>query len=131
MAGKRDQVSLTALALATVLASAACAPGQVVDRVPESLGGLPSGAPARPATPYQYPAVHDMPPARATQPMTEEEVYNAEKELRAVRDRQEAVAAETEPPDVARKPEQPKTGQKTGAKTGTKSGAKTGAKTNP
>lgn len=130
MAGKRDQVSL-ALALATALALAGCASGQVVDSVPESLGGLPAGAPARPVTPYQYPAVHDMPPARATQPMTEEEVYNTEKELRAVRDRQEAVAGETEPLDVTKKPEPPKTSQKTGAKTGSKSGAKTGAKTNP
>ena len=42
-----------------------CAPGPMIDRLPADVGGLPAGAPARPATPYQYPAVHDMPPARA------------------------------------------------------------------
>ena len=30
-----------------------------------SMGGLPEGTPARPATPAAYPAVHDMPPAAA------------------------------------------------------------------
>jgi hypothetical protein len=52
--------------------------------------GVPAGAPARPATPYQYPAVHDMPPPRATAPMNDEEQFRLEKELQAVRDRQEA-----------------------------------------
>lgn len=44
----------------------------------------------RPVTPYQYPAVHDMPPARPTAPMNEDEQYKLENELRAARDRQEA-----------------------------------------
>jgi hypothetical protein len=52
--------------------------------------GVPAGAPARPVTPYQYPAVHDMPPPRAIAPMNDEEQFRLEKELQAVRDRQEA-----------------------------------------
>jgi hypothetical protein len=76
-----------ALGLATVLAG--CAPGSVIDRIPGELGGLPTGAPARPETPYEYPAVHDMPPDRASTPMTEAEQVRLEKELANVRDRQE------------------------------------------
>jgi hypothetical protein len=76
-----------ALGLATVLSG--CAPGPMIDRLPNELGGLPAGAPARPQTPYEYPAVHDMPPNRASTPMTEEEQVKLEKELATVRDRQE------------------------------------------
>ncbi|HEY6860708.1 MAG TPA: hypothetical protein VI358_13080, partial [Pseudolabrys sp.] len=75
-----------ALGLAALLA--ACAPGPIIDRLPGELG-LPAGAPARPETPYEYPAVHDMPPDRASTPMTEEEQVRLEKELTNVRDRQE------------------------------------------
>jgi len=75
-----------ALGLLTVLAG--CSPGPVIDRLPADLG-LPAGAPARPATPYEYPAVHDMPPDRATSPMSEEDQLKLEKELANVRDRQE------------------------------------------
>ena len=75
-----------ALSLAAVLTG--CAPGPIIDRLPGDLG-LPAGAPARPETPYEYPAVHDMPPDRASSPMTEEEQVRLEKELIKVRDRQE------------------------------------------
>jgi hypothetical protein len=61
----------------------------MVDQLPGDMG-LPKGAPARPVTPYQYPAVHDMPPPRATTPMTDEEQLKLEKELNTVRDRQVA-----------------------------------------
>ncbi|HET9176312.1 MAG TPA: hypothetical protein VFN84_08135 [Pseudolabrys sp.] len=93
------------MGLATVLSG--CAP--IIDRLPSELGGLPAGAPARPQTPYEYPAVHDMPPNRASTPMTEEEQVRLEKELIAVRDRQEgrpsadkkgAPAAKKPPKDV-------------------------------
>ena len=65
----------------------------MVDQLPGEMG-LPKGAPARPETPFQYPAVHDMPPPRATVPMNDEEQFKLEKELRAVRDRQEAQEAQ-------------------------------------
>jgi hypothetical protein len=79
---------LAALGLATALS--ACSAGPLSDRLPESMGGLPAGAPARPVTPYQYPAVHDMPPARESAPLSEGDQDKLEKELRAARDRQEA-----------------------------------------
>lgn len=116
MAVTRARIALATSAMAALLAG--CSPGSVVDRVPESLGGLPAGAPARPAAPYQYPAVHDMPPARTTRPMTEEELDKAQKELRAVRDRQEGrEAAERGAAAGKKPPPAPKTGQNTGAKT--------------
>jgi hypothetical protein len=74
------------LVVATAVAS--CSPGPLIDKLPADMG-LPAGAPARPDTPYQYPAVHDMPPDRASVPMSEEEQVRMEKELTNVRDRQE------------------------------------------
>ena len=41
--------------------------------IPTAIGGMPDGAPERPQAPPAYPAVHDMPPARNTKVMTEEE----------------------------------------------------------
>jgi hypothetical protein len=80
--------TVTLLALAGTIAG--CSSGAVLERMPESIGGLPADAPAPPATPYQYPAVHDMPPPRPDTPMSEEQQYRAEKDLAATRDRQEA-----------------------------------------
>jgi hypothetical protein len=84
-AGKWSVVAV----LAVLSALAACAPGPMVDALPSGLG-LPAGAPARPATPYQYPAVHDMPPSRSAPTMSAEQQDKLEKELAAVRDQQEA-----------------------------------------
>jgi hypothetical protein len=80
---------LAALGLGFILASvlAGCAES-LVDKVPTELGGLPSGTPTRPTTPYQYPAVHDMPPPRSTTPLSEEDQFKLERELQALRDRQ-------------------------------------------
>jgi hypothetical protein len=75
--------------LATTLSGCAAEP-LLSDRLPSEWGGLPAGAPARPTTPYQYPAVHDMPPPRSTPTMTEQEQVKLEKDLAAIRDRQEA-----------------------------------------
>jgi hypothetical protein len=77
------------VALLLAAALAGCAAGQIGDQLPGAIG-LPKDAPARPVAPYQYPAVHDMPPPRATAPMNDEEQFKLEKELRTVRDRQEA-----------------------------------------
>jgi hypothetical protein len=84
---------LAALGLATSLA--ACSAGPLSDQVPEALGGLPAGTPARPVAPYQYPAVHDMPPDRPTAPLSEDAQDKLERELRATRDRQEAQEGQT------------------------------------
>ena len=101
--------------LAAVLS--ACSPAPILDRLPSGMG-LPAGAPARPETPYDYPAVHDMPPDRAAAPMTEEEQVRMEKELATVRDNQES----REQPDkkaskTVKKPaKSSETGQTAGAK---------------
>ncbi len=107
---------LAALGLAIFLAG--CAEGQLADRLPPDMGGLPAGTPARPAAPYQYPAVHDMPPPRATEPMSDEEQVRLEKELQGVRDRQERQeagqqagrdgAAKKTAPVTSKKPAPPK-----------------------
>jgi|SRR6185369_8729663 len=78
--------------LSLALFAAACSPGPMIDRLPDSMG-LPAGTPARPTTPHQYPAVHDMPPARSSQPMNEAEQAKLEKDLQKLRDRQAAQAA--------------------------------------
>lgn len=94
-----------------------CSPGPIIDRLPGDMG-LPAGAPARPATPYEYPAVHDMPPARATVPMTEEEQVKLEKELANARDRQEGRAQSPRKPAPTTKkpPNNAESGQTAGAK---------------
>jgi hypothetical protein len=116
---------LAALSLAIL---AGCSSGQVINNLPASVA-LPADAPARPATSYAYPAVHDMPPPRATEPMSVEDQLRLEKELTALRNRQEGL-----------KPEDEKTLQtsKKNAKKGTKKNASdtqhgeaAGAKINP
>jgi hypothetical protein len=120
-----------AAGLALLLAG--CSPTPLLEGLPASVGGLPSDAPARPATPHTYPAVHDMPPPRATKPMTDEEQAKAEKDLRAAGDR---TTGRREPGDGV-DPDAPKKGTpaakkkpKAGKDGGTDS-ANTGAKTNP
>lgn len=89
---------LAALGLAAALAG--CAPGPMIDRLPGDMG-LPAGTPERPAAPYQYPAVHDMPPLRSTPTMSEDDQLKMERDLAATRDRQEgreAPAKKAAPP---------------------------------
>jgi hypothetical protein len=64
--------------------------------LPAAVGGLPAGTPERAATPIAYPAVHDMPPPRATAVLTEDEQKKAAAELAAARDQQ---AKRTPTPD--------------------------------
>ena len=55
------------------------------------LAGLsaPEAAPAAPAAQLPYPAVHDIPPARGTTPLTTEEQQKLERDLAATRAKQE------------------------------------------
>ena len=55
--------------------------------------GEPADVPPRVATEPAYPAVHDMPPARDTKPLTPEERQRIADELSALRKRQEAETA--------------------------------------
>ena len=116
----RPRFPLVALISALAVAGlAGCAPGAAIDELPSGVG-LPAGSPSRPATSYNYPAVHDMPPPRADTPLSAEQQIKLEKDLQATRDRQAAKAGVEVP---ASKP-------KSNAKDA-KSGEKAGARTNP
>jgi hypothetical protein len=115
---------LAALTLATATALAGCSSGAVIDKLPGDMG-LPAGTPERPTTPYVYPAVHDMPPPRATPTMSEEQQVKEEEELKVVRDRQEARDG------AAKKTAQPAKKKPATINTGQAAGAQDGAKTNP
>jgi hypothetical protein len=112
--------------LAGTLGDASTSLSEKLKSMPESLGGLPPDTPKAPAMPYQYPAVHDMPPPRAAEPMSEEQQYRLEKELNAARDRQEAAnpaaekAAQAAKKTAKKKPAPAQNGQNAGANTGTK-----------
>jgi len=60
--------------------------------------GLPAGAPARPAEPGAYPAVHDMPAARAEPVLDPTEQVKVENDLKAVKERQTGAAKAAERP---------------------------------
>jgi hypothetical protein len=57
------------------------------DDIPHSWGGLPDNTPARPQTVLPTPPVHDIPPPRATRPMTANQQLELQKELSAARSR--------------------------------------------
>jgi len=73
----------------------------MIDRLPGDVGES-AATPARPTTPYQYPAVHDMPPPRPDQPLSEEQQVQMEKDLESTRKRQE-VQTGTVPPKTDKK----------------------------
>lgn len=81
--------------LAAAAALSACA--SISEKVAGAMSevpviGLPAGAPARPASPPPYPAVHDMPPPRTNAVLTEIERQKMETDLIAARERQQAAA---------------------------------------
>jgi hypothetical protein len=80
----------TALALVLMAGAVSACAAQLA-----SLPGIgePAGVPERPATPAEFPAVHDMPPPRDTPPLTAAERAKIEADLTGARDRQEAEAA--------------------------------------
>ena len=125
---------LAAFAVAASLTG--CSAGPLSDslkQMPESLGGLPPDTPRAPAMPYQFPAVHDMPPPRSDEPLTEEQQFQLEKELNAVRERQEGAQAKANAQDNKDARPKKKTAKKPPAavQNGQNAGAGTGTKTNP
>jgi hypothetical protein len=84
------------LALAGALMLSSCANttnmtdmgNKLGNELPAAMGGMPAAAPARPETPPVFPAVHDMPPARNTKVMTDEEKKRLEAELALMREQQ-------------------------------------------
>ncbi len=106
-----------------------CSAGPLIDKLPPEVG-LPKDTPARPETPYQYPAVHDMPPPRGgAEPLNEDDQVKLENDLKAIRDRQpgrppekkdakdtaKKAATDAKPPKKT-KPSTAETGQPAGAK---------------
>ena len=105
-----------------------CSAGPLGETLPQSLGGLPADPPPPPKVPYQFPAVHDMPPPRATEPLTDKQQWELEKDLTRLRDRQEAREATNG--DSGQKPA-PHAGKKTRKKPMALDGNESaGAKTN-
>jgi type IV secretory pathway VirB10-like protein len=78
----RAVLSLVALAMLV----SGCSTAQI-DSIPQEIGGLPAGAPARPAQAPDFPAVHDMPPPRPAV-LDAEQQKKLEADLIAVRNRQ-------------------------------------------
>ena len=111
---------LPALGLAVALCG--CSSGAFIDKLPGEMGEPPD-APARPANPYAYPAVHDMPPPRATPTMSEDQQIKLESDLAAVRDRQETREKAAAMPPKKKKP--------AAAAADQDANAQDGAKTNP
>jgi len=102
--GHRATAILAAAGFAAMLAG--CSATQLADSMPSGVAE-PVGTPARPAVDYQYPAVHDMPPARPDQPLTAEQQTQMERDLTSIRDRQEghkASAADKKAAQTAKKP---------------------------
>ncbi len=114
-AGKGSVLAAFGLAVTLTACSAA---GPALESLPAGVG-LPANAPARPATAYEYPAVHDMPPPRSTPTMSEEQQDKVEKELTALRERQEAGERSNKKPAAASKKRAAgaNNGQATGAET--------------
>jgi hypothetical protein len=112
-----------------VLAGAAlvlggCSATQVFENMPQSMGGLSPEAPKAPDTPYQYPAVHDMPAPRDTKLLSDQEQEKLEKDLLSARESQEKAAAadaqasQSPPPPPAQPTKPVKKKKKPGDKAG-------------
>lgn len=89
---------LLAASLLLMPVVAGCSTAQI-DSFPKQFGGLPEGAPQRPANPPAYPAVHDMPPDRAKPLLDEEQRKRVEADLEAARKRLQSQAGQAPKPD--------------------------------
>jgi hypothetical protein len=90
-----------ALLLAGALGLAACS--STFDVLPEKLGGLPAGAPERPAEPKAFPNVYEARPTREAKPLTDDEQKKLESELATLREEQKQRANPPPPPPPGKK----------------------------
>ena len=131
-AGLRRSLLVAGLLGVSMTAASAGPVGSVMESLPPSMGGLPSDAPTEPKAPYQYPAVHDMPPPRPDKTLSDEQQIDLENQLLNARDRQLRRATEDakagDDPDA--KPAVTKK-KPSAAKKGPKAAAQAGAKSNP
>jgi hypothetical protein len=89
------------LLVTAALALAGC--GSTVDMVPEKLGGLPSGAPQRPATTLPTPNVYEVRPTREAKPLSDAEQQKLESDLLALRETEKQRANPPPPPPPEKK----------------------------
>jgi hypothetical protein len=94
--------------------------GATISKLPESLGGLPEGAPRVPAEPMAFPNVYEQRPTREAKPLDDAEQKKLESELATLRDNQNQRAHPPPPPappvQVAKKPAPKDTAPKKAAK---------------
>jgi hypothetical protein len=83
----RLRVVAAALAACAGALLSGCSGSLIADHLPAAVGGLPEDAPERPTTPAVYPAVHNMPPARAAAPLNNDQQKQLEDDLVAARNR--------------------------------------------
>jgi hypothetical protein len=99
---RRTVAAAALFAVAAILGG--CSATTIADHMPTAAGGLPEGAPQRPATPAAYPAVHDLPPKRQQNVLTEEEQKKLEDDLVAARKRTAGAASGGAATDASAKP---------------------------
>lgn len=82
----RARLIAAALVVCATVPLAGCG-SMIGDTLPAAVGGLPTDAPVRPATPTAYPAVHNMPPSRNSEPLSADQQKQLEDDLVAARNR--------------------------------------------
>jgi hypothetical protein len=93
----RLRMVAAALAACAMALLCGCSGSLIADHMPAAVGGLPVDAPARPASEGAYPAVHNMPPARSTAPLNNDQQKQLEDDLVAARNRYGGGSPDTPP----------------------------------
>ena len=89
---------LVPLAAALLLATLSGCSSSTFDVLPEKLGGLPAGAPERPAEHKAFPNVYEVRPTREAAPLSETEQKKLETDLTTLRESQKQRANPPPPP---------------------------------
>jgi hypothetical protein len=100
---RRNRLAPCAVAAAIIAALMLAGCATTFDALPEKLGGLPEGVPARPAEVGPYPNVYEPMVPREVKKLTEGEQKSAEQELLALRQGQTLRANPPPPPPPAKK----------------------------
>ncbi len=86
MQGWGQKLLKIAVTASLALGLVSCTSAQF-DAIPHAVGGLPENAPRRPDQAPEFPAVHNMPPARSSALLDEEQQKKLEADLIATRNR--------------------------------------------
>src|SRR2546421_11445564 len=95
-ARRNRSAPLAALLLAFAMVLPGCS--STFDVLPEKMGGLPAGAPERPAETRAFPNVYEPRPTREAKPLTNDEQKKLESELATLREQQKQLANPPPPP---------------------------------